>query len=82
MLRGKPEEVLPRVWKDWQITRLCFEVDTEEYARDRDTKITAAAKEAGASGRTYNARACLFLCGRLAQRLPPSELTRSLRVLF
>ena len=57
MLRGKPEEVLPRVWKDWQITRLCFEVDTEEYARDRDANITAAAKEAGASRRTHKARA-------------------------
>ena len=48
MLRGNPQEVLPKVWKDWQITRLCFEVDTEEYARERDAKITAAAKEAGA----------------------------------
>lgn len=47
VLRGKPEEVLPKVWKDWKITRLCFEVDTEEYAKERDVKIKAAAKEAG-----------------------------------
>ena len=47
MLRGNPQEVLPKVWEDWRITRLCFEVDTEEYARDRDSKITAAAKAAG-----------------------------------
>ena len=48
MLRGKPEEVLPKVWKDWKITRLCFEVDTEDYAKERDSKIKAAAKKAGA----------------------------------
>lgn len=47
MLRGNPQEVLPKVWNDWQITRLCFEVDTEDYAKDRDAKITAAAKAAG-----------------------------------
>ena len=47
VLRGNPQEVLPKVWEDWRITRLCFEVDTEEYARDRDSKITAAAKAAG-----------------------------------
>lgn len=39
--------MLPRVWKDWNITRLCFEVDTEEYAKERDAKITEAAKQAG-----------------------------------
>jgi cryptochrome len=47
VLRGNPQEVLPKVWKDWQITRLCFELDTEEYAKERDSKITAAAKAAG-----------------------------------
>ena len=47
VLRGNPQEVLPKVWKDWQITRLCFEVDTEDYAKDRDAKITAAAEAAG-----------------------------------
>lgn len=47
VLRGNPQEVLPRIWKEWEITRLCFEVDTEDYARERDGKITAAAREAG-----------------------------------
>ena len=49
VLRGNPQEVLPRVCKDWQITRLCFEVDTEDYAKERDAKVTAAAKKAGAA---------------------------------
>lgn len=47
VLRGNPQDVLPRVWKDWNITRLCFEADTEDYARERDGKITDAAKQAG-----------------------------------
>ena len=56
MLRGNPQEVLPKVWKDWQITRLCFEVDTEDYAKDRDAKITAAAKAAGKLTRSVLSR--------------------------
>lgn len=49
VLRGNPNEVLPKVWKDWNITRLCFEADTEDYARERDTKIKEAATSIGAS---------------------------------
>ena len=40
--------MLPRVWKEWDITRLCYEADTEEYARERDYAIQQAAQEAGA----------------------------------
>lgn len=47
VLCGKPEEVLPKVWKDWGVTRLCFESDTEPYAKSRDQKITELAEEAG-----------------------------------
>ena len=48
MLRGNPQEVLPRVWKEWDITKVCYEFDTEEYARERDSSIQQAAQEAGA----------------------------------
>ena len=41
--------MLPRVWKEWGITRLCYEFDTEEYARERDLAIRQAAQEAGAA---------------------------------
>ena len=47
VLRGKPEEELPRMWREWGIKRLCFEVDTEEYARTRDARICELAAEAG-----------------------------------
>ena len=35
------------MWKEWQVTRLCFELDTEEYAKERDAKIKAAAEGEG-----------------------------------
>ncbi|KAK9831428.1 hypothetical protein WJX81_004006 [Elliptochloris bilobata] len=47
VLRGKPEEELPRVWQEWGVTRLCFEVDTEEYARTRDLRVCELAAQAG-----------------------------------
>jgi cryptochrome len=47
VLRGKPQEVLPRVLKDWAITSLCFEHDTEPYAKERDAQIKALAEGLG-----------------------------------
>eukprot|EP01023_Acetabularia_acetabulum_P018339 TRINITY_DN19260_c0_g1_i4.p1 TRINITY_DN19260_c0_g1~~TRINITY_DN19260_c0_g1_i4.p1 ORF type:complete len:559 (+),score=75.32 TRINITY_DN19260_c0_g1_i4:1767-3443(+) len=47
VLRGNPVEVFPRVFKDWEITDLCFEYDTEPYAIVRDTKILDIAKKFG-----------------------------------
>jgi len=52
VLRGKPEEVFPQVWEEWGITKLCFEKDTEPYAKQRDAKIIRMAEDAGWS--------CLF----------------------
>lgn len=39
VLRGTPEEVLPRIFKDWSIAKICFEVDTEPYALARDARV-------------------------------------------
>jgi len=47
VLRGKPEEVLPRAFKDWKSTRLAFEADAEPYARRRDAAVRALAQSAG-----------------------------------
>ena len=35
------------MWREWGIRRLCFEVDTEEYARTRDARVCELAAEAG-----------------------------------
>ena len=47
VLKGKPDEVFPKLWKEWGISKLCFEVDTEPYAKQRDTKMAQLAKDAG-----------------------------------
>lgn len=58
VLRGQPEEELPRVWRAWGVSRLCFEVDTEEYARTRDRRVCALAAEAGAPPHKLCCRVC------------------------
>ena len=47
VLQGRPTELFPKLWQDWGITKLCFEVDTEPYAKERDAKIHDLAKKAG-----------------------------------
>ena len=47
VLHGKPQELLPKVWSDWGITKLCFEVDTEPYAKERDSAIQNLAEKQG-----------------------------------
>ena len=41
--RGKPEEVLPELFKRFGATLLTFEKDTEPYARKRDSSMTSFA---------------------------------------
>ncbi|XP_074654296.1 cryptochrome-2-like [Tubulanus polymorphus] len=45
--KGKPEEVFRKLFKDWRITRLTFEVDTEPYAIKRDAEIIKLAEKHG-----------------------------------
>jgi cryptochrome len=46
VVQGKPHEVLPRLFREWGITRLTFEVDTEPYAKTRDAQISELAQKA------------------------------------
>ncbi|NXL00343.1 CRY2 protein, partial [Mesembrinibis cayennensis] len=43
VVRGCPEEVLPRLFHAWGTTRLTFEVDTEPLARRRDAAVAELA---------------------------------------
>lgn len=57
LLREAPQTLLPKLWKEWKITHLVFEKDTDAYARERDEVVMEMAKEAGVevisvSGRT------------------------------
>ena len=47
VVRGKPTEMLPYLFKKWDITRLSFESDCEPYSKTRDAVISGIAKEAG-----------------------------------
>eukprot|EP00775_Hariotina_reticulata_P005382 gene5382-5617_t len=47
VLRGKPQEVLPRIFKEWQVNQLCYEVDVEPYAQARDAAVADLAEQAG-----------------------------------
>lgn len=47
MVRGKPNEVLPKLFQKWKITRLTFEVDTEPYSMQRDKEVLKLADEHG-----------------------------------
>ncbi|KAG8568157.1 hypothetical protein GDO81_013907 [Engystomops pustulosus] len=45
VVRGKPAEVFPQLFKKWKVTRLTFEVDTEPYSRQRDAEVGRIATE-------------------------------------
>ncbi|XP_029952200.1 cryptochrome circadian regulator 5 [Salarias fasciatus] len=47
VVTGKPEEVFPKLFKEWNVTKLTYEYDTEPYSLNRDSKVTALAKEHG-----------------------------------
>jgi cryptochrome len=57
VLREAPQTLLPKLWKEWKISHLVFEKDTDAYGRKRDEEVMKLAKEAGVevlrvSGRT------------------------------
>src|ERR1700743_1969167 len=39
LLREAPQTLLPKLWKEWNITHLVFEKDTDAYARERDEAV-------------------------------------------
>ena len=47
VLRGKPEDILMEKMEEWNISKLCFEYDTEPYATHRDAQVCRAAQEKG-----------------------------------
>lgn len=47
VVRGKPEEVFPKLFSQWKVTKLTYEYDTEPYSLSRDKAVTTLAKESG-----------------------------------
>ena len=44
VVRGKPQDVLPQLFKKWGVSRMTYEYDTEPYSRSRDLKVSELAK--------------------------------------
>ncbi|XP_077318083.1 cryptochrome-2 isoform X2 [Lithobates pipiens] len=47
VVRGQPADVFPRLFKEWGVTRLTFQYDSEPFGKERDAAIMKLAKEAG-----------------------------------
>ncbi|XP_008403715.1 cryptochrome circadian regulator 5 isoform X2 [Poecilia reticulata] len=47
VLRGKPEDVFPKLFNRWNVTKLTYEYDTEPYSLRRDERVASLAKEHG-----------------------------------
>ncbi|MGH0179175.1 UNVERIFIED_CONTAM: hypothetical protein FKN15_017209 [Acipenser sinensis] len=47
IIRGQPANVFPRLFKEWKISRLTFEYDSEPFGKERDAAIKKLASEAG-----------------------------------
>ncbi|XP_060117786.1 cryptochrome-2 [Heteronotia binoei] len=46
VVRGQPTDVFPRLFKEWGVTRLTFDYDSEPFGKERDAAIVKLAKEA------------------------------------
>ncbi|KAK5732195.1 hypothetical protein LTR17_010772 [Elasticomyces elasticus] len=47
VLREPAITLLPKLFKEWEITHLVFEKDTDSYAKERDAKVMGSARECG-----------------------------------
>ena len=54
VVRGKPDEEIPKLVNLWGVELLTFECDTEPYARKRDTSITADLSSKGVNVKSFN----------------------------
>jgi deoxyribodipyrimidine photolyase len=52
--KGKPEDCLPFLFREWNIEYLTFEKDSEPYALHRDAVITNLAKKSGINVMIHN----------------------------
>ncbi|XP_031553704.1 cryptochrome-1-like isoform X2 [Actinia tenebrosa] len=47
VVRGQPADVLPKLFLEWNITKLTFGEDTDPFGKERDSAIQMLAREAG-----------------------------------
>ncbi|CAM9160349.1 unnamed protein product [Ascophyllum nodosum] len=47
VVRGKPEDELPKLFREWNVTKLAFEADSEPRSLQRDQEVRKLAQDAG-----------------------------------
>lgn len=47
VVRGKTDEVFPKLFQKWKVTRLTYEYDTEPFSLRRDKEVGRLAEEHG-----------------------------------
>ncbi|CAL8350302.1 unnamed protein product [Merluccius merluccius] len=47
VVRGKPQDVFPQLFREWGVSRLTYEYDTEPFSRSTDQEVADLAKEHG-----------------------------------
>ncbi|KAL8572787.1 hypothetical protein ACOMHN_024963 [Nucella lapillus] len=47
VVKGRPQDLLPKLFREWSVSRLTFEVDTEPYATRRDREVEDLARSHG-----------------------------------
>lgn len=45
LIRGKPTETFDKLFKDWNVKKLTFEVDIEPYSKERDEEVEKLAEK-------------------------------------
>ena len=45
VIKGKPAETFKELFKEWNVKKLTFEIDTEPYSKERDLLIKTLAEE-------------------------------------
>ena len=55
VVRGQPTDVFPRLFREWKISHLTFEEDSEPFGRERDAAIRLLAEESGVDVAVYRA---------------------------
>uniref|UniRef100_A0A1A8CET0 Cryptochrome 3 n=1 Tax=Nothobranchius kadleci TaxID=1051664 RepID=A0A1A8CET0_NOTKA len=67
VVRGQPTDVFPRLFKEWNVTRLTLEYDPEPYGKERDGAIIKMAQEFGVETAVRNSHT-LYNLDRLLLR--------------
>ncbi|XP_052361427.1 cryptochrome-2-like [Oncorhynchus keta] len=78
VVRGQHTDVFPLLFKEWNVTRLTFECDSEPYGTERDATILKMAQEFGVETRVRNSHT-LYKLARIIEMnndMPPLTFKR------